>query len=72
MAGSRGGTEKTPAWAWNLRGHDERGDTARVLDRGTEREVDVVELHGAERDDGYRGWCAPTAGSPSTRSTPTG
>ncbi len=53
VAGSRGGTEKTPAWAWNLRGHDERGDTARVLDRDTEHEVDVVELHGAERDAGY-------------------
>ena len=54
VAGSRGGTEKTPAWAWNLRGHAERGDTARVLDGDTEREVEVVELPGPERDAGYR------------------
>lgn len=55
LAGSRGGTEVTPAWAWNLRGHEERGEPARVLEAssGTELEVDVRELHGAERDRGY-------------------
>lgn len=55
LAGSRGGTEVTPAWAWNLRGHEERGDPARLLDavRGTEVEVDVHELHGTERDRCY-------------------
>lgn len=55
LAGSRGGTEVTPAWAWNLRGHEERGEPARVVDavRGTEVEVDVRELHGAERDRCY-------------------
>lgn len=53
VAGSRGGTEKTPAWAWNLRGHAERGDPATLLDGDTERTVDVTELQGAERDRGY-------------------
>lgn len=53
VAGSRGGTEKTPAWAWNLRGHAERGDPATLLDGDTERGVDVTELSGAERDAGY-------------------
>lgn len=55
LAGSRGGTEKTPAWAWNLRGHEDRDEPARVLDAsaGTEVEVDVRELQGAERDRGY-------------------
>jgi hypothetical protein len=43
------------AWAWNLRGHEERGEPATVLDavHGTEVEVDVRELHGAERDRCY-------------------
>ncbi len=55
LAGSRGGTEVTPAWAWNLRGHEERDEPARILDavRRTDVEVDVRELHGAERDRGY-------------------
>jgi F420H(2)-dependent quinone reductase len=53
VAGSRGGTEKTPAWAWNLRGHAERGDPATLLDGETERTVDVTELAGTERDEGY-------------------
>ena len=53
VAGSRGGTEKTPAWAWNLRGHAERADPASLLDGATERTVDVTELTGPERDAGY-------------------
>ena len=53
VAGSRGGTEKTPAWAWNLRGHAERAEPARLVDGEVELEVDVTELEGAERDRGY-------------------
>jgi len=53
VAGSRGGTEKTPAWAWNLRGHAERADAAALLDGDTVHRVDVTELTGAERDAGY-------------------
>lgn len=53
VAGSRGGTEKTPAWALNLRGHLERGETAGLEVDGENVEVDVRELTGAERDHGY-------------------
>lgn len=53
VAGSRGGTEKTPAWAWNLRGHAERDAPATLVDGDLTSTVDVVELHGAERDHGY-------------------
>ncbi len=53
VAGSRGGTEKTPVWALNLRGHAERGDTAWVQVGDEHIEVDVTELSGTERDRGY-------------------
>lgn len=53
VAGSRGGTEKTPVWALNLRGHAERGDAAWVQVGNEHIEVDVTELRGLERDRGY-------------------
>ncbi len=53
VAGSRGGTEKTPAWAWNLRGHAERDDPAALVDGEQTRSVDVTELSGTDRDRGY-------------------
>jgi deazaflavin-dependent oxidoreductase (nitroreductase family) len=53
VAGSRGGTEKTPAWAWNLRGHAERGEPAGLQEGDAHLTVDVIELTGAERDAGF-------------------
>lgn len=53
VAGSRGGTEKTPAWAWNLRGHDDREDPATLVDGEQTRTVDVTELTGDDRDRGF-------------------
>ena len=53
VAGSRGGTEKHPAWALNLRGHIDRGEPAGLEFEGEQLEVDVRELEGAERDAGY-------------------
>jgi deazaflavin-dependent oxidoreductase (nitroreductase family) len=53
VAGSRGGTEKHPAWALNLRGHIERGEPAELEFEGEHFDVDVRELEGAERDAGY-------------------
>jgi deazaflavin-dependent oxidoreductase (nitroreductase family) len=50
VAASSGGMERTPAWAWNLRGHAERGDPVVVEDRGRGVLADVTELTGAERD----------------------
>lgn len=53
VAGSRGGTEKTPAWAWNLRGHAERADPAALVDGEQTRTVEVTELSGTDRDRGF-------------------
>ena len=53
VAGSRGGTERHPAWALNLRGHIDRGEPAELEVDGQRLQVDVRELEGPERDAGY-------------------
>ncbi len=53
VAGSRGGSEKNPAWALNLRAHAERDETVGLEVEGTVTVADVRELRGAERDAGY-------------------
>lgn len=53
VAGSRGGTEKSPAWALNLRGHLDRDEPARLQVADEHLEVHVRELAGEERDAGY-------------------
>ena len=53
VAGSRGGTEKHPAWALNLRGHVERGEPAELEVDGERVHVEVRELKDTEREAGY-------------------
>jgi deazaflavin-dependent oxidoreductase (nitroreductase family) len=53
VAGSAGGSERTPDWVFNLRGPIERGEPARLQDRDVVRSVVVEELAGAERDAGF-------------------
>ncbi len=53
VAGSRGGSEKNPVWALNLRAHAERGETIGLEVAGEAATAEVRELHDAERDAGY-------------------
>ncbi len=53
VAGSRGGTEKHPAWALNLRGHIDRNEPVALEAKGEHLEVDARELEGPDRDAGY-------------------
>lgn len=50
VAASSGGMDRTPAWAWNLRGHVERAEPVAVEDGGRHVVADVTELTGPERD----------------------
>lgn len=53
VAASSGGMDRTPAWAWNLRGHAEREEPVVVEDGVRRVSADVTELVGAERDAGF-------------------